>query len=143
MKKNMVATMTTTRIKDKLHSNFKSHFLDQYTAFKEGDTVTFTLSLYGIKNTAYFYKFPIAEKLVYVTRLKVTAGEFFKAGNMKKAAKIYQKINGYFNFGDSGNNYSKEDEETEHFKTKTEEMNALKLTSFTNLVVCKFKMKEN
>ena len=89
MKKNMVVTMTTTRIRDKLHSNFKSDFLDQYTAFKEGDTVKFTVSLFGIKNTSYFYKFPIAEKLAYVTRLKGTAGEFFKAGNQKKAAKIY------------------------------------------------------
>ena len=135
--------MTTTRVKDKLHTNFKSEFLDQYTAFKEGDTVTFTISLFGIKNTSYFYKLPIADKLAYVTRLKVTAGEFFKVGNYKKAAKIYQKVNGYFNFGDTGNNYTKEDEESEHFKKTTEDLNALKLTSFTNLVVCKFKLKEH
>lgn len=143
LKKNSVATMTTTRVKDKLHTNFKSEFLDQYTAFKEGDTVTFTISLFGIKNTSYFYKLPIADKLAYVTRLKVTAGEFFKAGNCKKAAKIYQKVNGYFNFGDTGNNYTKEDEESEHFKKTTEDLNALKLVSFTNLVVCKFKLKEH
>jgi hypothetical protein len=28
---------------------------------------------------------------------------------MAKAAKIYQKVNGYYNFGDVANNYSKEE----------------------------------
>lgn len=116
LKKNTVATMTTTRVKDKLHTNFKSEFLDQYTAFKEGDTVKFTVTLFGLKNTSYFYKLSIVGKLAYVTRLKVTAGEFFKMANHKKAAKIYQKINGYFNFGDTGNNFLKEDEESDEFK---------------------------
>ena len=142
LKKNMVATMTTTRIKDKLHTNFKSDFLDQYTAFKEGDTVKFTVSLFGIQNTSYFYKLSIAEKLAYVTRLKATAGEFFKAGNCKKAAKIYQKINGYYNFGDTGNNWKKEDEGSAEFHHNKFLLDQLKLTSFTNLTVCKFKMKE-
>ena len=40
---------------------------------------------------------------------------FFKAANFKKAADLYQKINGYFNFGDSTNNYAKEDDKTEDF----------------------------
>ena len=43
-------------------------------------------------------------------KLKGTAGEFFKRGNQIKAAKIYQKINGYFNFGDVANNFLREDE---------------------------------
>jgi hypothetical protein len=110
MKKNQVAVLTTTRVKDKLHTNFVSDFLDQYTAFKEGDTVSFTVSLFGIANTSYFYKLLIAEKLAYVRRLKANAGRFFKEGNFKKAAKIYQKINGYYNFGDTGNNYQKEND---------------------------------
>lgn len=62
MKKNTVAFMTTTRI-DKLHTNFKSDFLDQYTLFKEGDTVTFTVSLFGIETAAYFFKLKQTEKL--------------------------------------------------------------------------------
>jgi hypothetical protein len=57
----------------------------------------------------------IAKKLNRNMTLKNTAGEFFKAGNFKKAAKIYQKINGYYNFGDVDNNNAKEDEETEEF----------------------------
>ena len=36
----------------------------------------------------------------------------------------------------------REDEQSEHFKTTMEELNKLKLTSFTNLCVCKFKKKE-
>jgi hypothetical protein len=88
MKKNQVAVLTTTRI-DKLRTNFPSQFLDQYSAFKLGDTVTITVSLFGIETTSYFYKLLIAEKLAYVRRLKDTAGKFFKTANYKKASKIY------------------------------------------------------
>lgn len=77
-----------------------------------------------------------------LTTLKATAGKFFKVGNYKKAAKIYQKLNGYFNFGDVVNNHAKEDEESEEYKATMVELNQLKVTSFTNLVVCKFKLKE-
>ena len=67
----------------------------------------------------YFYKMKVAEKLHHVKALKETATRFFKAteiaNNYKKAADLYQKINGYFNFGDSTNNYAKEDETTEEF----------------------------
>jgi len=59
MKKNMVVSLTTTRVKDKLHTNFTTDFLNQYEAFKDGDTVKFTLSLFGVTNTSYFYKYPI------------------------------------------------------------------------------------
>lgn len=75
-------------------------------------------------------------------RLKACAGEFFKLANQVKAAKIYQKINGYFNFGDVANNFLREDESSEEFKQSMEQLNALKLVCFTNLCVCKFKMKE-
>ena len=142
MKKNMVVTLTTTRVTDKLHTNFTSDFLNQYEAFKDGDTVKFTVSLFGVENTSYFYKNKATDKLEILTRLKGTAGEFFKKGNFAKAAKIYQKVNGYFNFGDVANNFSKEDEQSEEFKSAMDQLNALKLTSFTNLVVCKTKMKE-
>lgn len=88
LKKNSVVVMETTRI-DKLHKNFASEFLDQYKAFKEGDKVTFTVSLYSVKNTSYFYKLKVVEKLAYIEKLKSTAGEFFKQPNVPKAAKIY------------------------------------------------------
>jgi len=100
--------MVTTKI-EKLHKNFPSSFLDQYKAFKVGDTVKFTVSLYSVKNTSYFYKLNVLEKLAYAERLKGKAGEFFKQGNLPKAAKIYQKVNGYYNFGDVANNYTKEE----------------------------------
>ena len=104
MKKNQVVVFTTDKI-SKLTTNFPSDFLDQHTAFKPDDVVTFTISLFGIENTSYFYKLTIAQKLTYVRRLKETASKFIKAGNHKKAAKLYQKINGYFNFGDTSNNF--------------------------------------
>lgn len=142
MKKNTVVTMTTTKVTEKLHSNFTSDFLNQYEAFQDGDTVKFTATLFGIENTSYFYKNSAASKLEILMRLKTTAGEFFKRGNQVKAAKIYQKINGYFNFGDVANNFLREDEKTDEFKQSMDELNALKLTCFTNLCVCKFKVKE-
>lgn len=40
--------------------------------------MSFTVSLFGIENTSYFYKLTIANKIVYVRRLKETAGKFFK-----------------------------------------------------------------
>jgi len=88
MKKNSCVVMDTTKI-EKLHKNFPSEFLDQYKSFKAGDKIRFTVSLYSIVNTSYFYKLKAADKLVYVERLKSRAGEFFKQNNFAKAAKIY------------------------------------------------------
>ena len=142
MKKNMCVTMTTTKVKEKLHTNFTSDFLNQYEAFADGDTVKFTVTLFGIENTSYFYKHPATIKLETLLKLKGKAGEFFKLANYKKAAKIYQKVNGYFNFGDVANNFLREDDSTEEFKSAMEQLQALKLVCFTNLCVCKFKVKE-
>jgi hypothetical protein len=36
------------------------------------------VSLYDIRNTSYFYKLKVREKLAYVERLKAKAGDFFK-----------------------------------------------------------------
>jgi hypothetical protein len=77
-----------------------------------------------------------------VNRLKATAGRFFKAGNYRKASKIYQRINGWYNFGDAANNYMKEDADSEEFKKDNTELMGLKAVCFANLVVCKFKMQE-
>lgn len=73
-------------------------------------------------------------------RLKAKAGDFFKLGNLSKASKLYQKVNGYFNFGDAANNHLKE--EGEEFERTQAELLGLKVVCFTNLVVCKFKLKE-
>jgi hypothetical protein len=88
MKKNSCVVMDTTKI-EKLHKNFPSEFLDQYKSFKAGDRIRFTVTLYSITNTSYFYKLKAADKLAYVERLKSRAGEFFKQNNFAKAAKIY------------------------------------------------------
>ena len=50
--------------------------------------------------------------------MKSTATNFFKSklsNNYKKAADMYQKINGYYNFGDATNNYAKEDATTQEY----------------------------
>ena len=76
----------------------------------------FTFHLVDTSKDFYFYQLTIAEKLNRVNYLKGIAGQFFKIGNFKKASRKYQKINGYYNFGDVANNHAKEDEETEEYK---------------------------
>lgn len=105
-----------------------------------GDTVVLTVSLFSISNTRYFYKLCVDDKLAYVHRLKAVAGEFFKQGNFAKSAKVYQKINGWYNFGDAANNYLKE--EDDNFDTKNTQLMSIKQVCFTNLTVCKFKLQE-
>lgn len=48
---------------------------------------------------------------------------------------MYQKINGYFNFGDANNNFLKEDEESEEFKKYYKELWDLKEPCFMNVAV--------
>ena len=84
----------------------------------------------------------VERKLQRINHLKSIAGAFFKVSNFDKAAKLYQKINGYFNFGDSTNNYQKEDDTTEEYKKTYGELQGIKIVSFLNLVVCKHKLKQ-
>lgn len=148
MKKNGVIEVSTTRV-DKVKSNFANETIgfDQYTEglINEGDLVKFRITLLDSSHPIYFYKMKIADKLTHVLYLKESATNFFKSSlsnNYKKAADIYQKINGYFNFGDSTNNYAKEDETDPEFISINKQLKAIKLTTFSNLVVCKFKMQE-
>lgn len=150
-KKNAVCEIKTTRL-DKLLTNFPNPDigLDQYVHFKkEGDEelkVTILMSVLDSSHPIYFYKMKVKDKLEHVKALKVTATRFFKApeiaNNYKKAADLYQKINGYYNFGDSTHNYAKEDEEDEEYKQTNSELQSIKILTFGNLVVCKHKMQE-
>jgi hypothetical protein len=54
------------------------------------------MTLVDIHDTGYFYQMLIADKLARIHHLKNVAGQFFQKGDYKKAAKIYQKINGYY-----------------------------------------------
>ena len=148
MKKNGVLEVTTTRI-DKLKTNFANEELgfDQYQEglLNEGDEVLFRITLLDSTHPMYFYKMLVKDKLEHILRLKNTATRFFKSNlpnGYKKAADLYQRINGYYNFGDATNNYAKEDESDPEFISNNTQLQALKLTSFNNLVVCKFKQQE-
>jgi len=119
MKKNGVVEVTTNRL-DKLQSNFVNEQIgfDQYSLFKEGDDIKFRITLVDCDHPGYFYKKTIKEKLEVILRMKGTATNFFKSklsNNYKKAADMYQKINGYYNFGDATNNYAKEDATTQEY----------------------------
>ncbi len=100
------------------------------------------MALVWISKDEYFYQQNVAKKLERIQHLKGIAGQFFKAGNFEKAGRVYQKINGYFNFGDSTNNYQKEDETSEEYQKTFGELQGLKIVTFLNLVVCKHKLKE-
>lgn len=146
MKKNGVTEIVTTRI-DKLQTNFKNDQLglDPFRDFKDGDKVTIRVSLLDCSYPQYFYKLLVKQKLEHIQYLKANACRFFKSSlpnGFKKAADLYQKINGYYNFGDSTNNYAKEDENDPEFIRNNEELQGIKLSCFVNLVVCKHKMGE-
>lgn len=149
MKKSGVVEVTSTRM-DKILTNFPNEKLgfDQYKEFKEGDEIKFRITLLDSQHPTYFFKMLVADKLRHVLKLKATATRFFKSdpnvvkNHLKKAADIYQKINGYYNFGDSTNNYAKEDETSEVFQETNKELQSIKLTTFNNLTVCKHKMGE-
>ena len=143
MKKNGVCEVKTTRMA-KMRTNFKNEEigLDQEEQFADGDEVVFRISLLDCSYPSYFYKLLVKDKLAHIQGLKATATKFFKVGNFKKAAGIYQKINGYYNFGDSTNNYAKEDDKSEDFIRDNTALQAIKLATFNNLVVCKHKLQE-
>jgi tetratricopeptide (TPR) repeat protein len=139
MKRLEVCEFETTNVL-KLLSNFPNKYFDQHKLFKIGDKVSIVVALFSISTDIYFYQYTVQQKLDRVNHLKGVAGNFFKAGNYRKAAKLYQRINGYYNFGDAANNYQKE--ESEEFQRVNKELMALKVTCFNNLVVCKHKVRE-
>lgn len=141
MYKDEVAQVNTNRV-DKMTNNFSSNFIKSEW-FSEGtNDIQVLIHLVDFDQPEIFYKLPINEKLERILKYKKVATDFFKAGLFKKACKMYQKINGYYNFGDANNNYLKEDEESEGFKKAYEELWALKEPCFMNVAVCKIKFEE-
>lgn len=115
MYKDEIGQIRTNRV-DKMTNNFSQGFIKKEW-FDEGpNDIIVTIHLQDFDQPEAFYKLPIEEKLKRIQDYKKIATDFFKAEEYKKACKMYQKINGYYNFGDANNNYLKEDEESEHFK---------------------------
>lgn len=85
---NECIELVTTKV-SKLRNNFKNPLFDQQELFKEGDKVSITMTLMRLMDDSYFYKMTVLQKLNRVQHLKNIAGQFFKAGNFKKAAKLY------------------------------------------------------
>lgn len=143
MKKGEHCKVTTTKIDKKIRGGFVNEELglDPYT-IPDDAKVTFYLYLVDVDKPEYFYKLPLQEKLKRVLHLKDMAGKFFKMQHYAKAARIYQRVNGFYNFGDTNNNFLKEDETTEEWKALHSQIEALKVTLFVNLTVCKVKLAE-
>jgi len=84
----------------------------------------------------------LTEKQERILGLKENATKLFKAGHVKKACKIYQKINSYFNLGDITNLAEGESKDTEEYKNIMEALNNVKKQCHINAAICKFKLKD-
>ena len=74
--------------------------------------------------------------------MKGLAGSFFKQGLLRKALKTYNKVHMYFRTKDAKNNHQKEDEETEDFKQKLQELDKINKTTLSNICIIHSKSKE-
>ncbi len=63
-------------------------------------------------------------------------------GKCKKAGKLYQKISGYYNFGDVDVLAEGEKKDTEEYKKLREELQVIQKQCNTNMLVCKYKIKD-
>jgi hypothetical protein len=78
--------------------------------------VTLTICLIAFEQKDYLFKSLIIDKQARLIFLKGQATAFFKAGNLRKALKLYLKVHSYFRTKDARNNFQKEDETTEIYQ---------------------------
>jgi tetratricopeptide (TPR) repeat protein len=67
--------------------------------------VTYTVNLVAFEQKDYLFKLLIEDKLARLTFMKGVATDFFKAGNLRKAEKVYGKVHSYFRTKDAKNNF--------------------------------------
>lgn len=116
MYRDEIGQVVTNRV-DKMTNNFSSGFIKKEWFDQEvPNDIKVIIHLEDFDKPETFYKLPVEDKLKRIQTFKKIATDFFKAEQFKKACKMYQKINGYYNFGDANNNFLKEDETSEHFK---------------------------
>ena len=135
-----VKEIDTTRV-EKLTNGLNSDFIKP-DSIKLGDKIRIFIHLDETDRPESMHKLLLAEKRQRIEFSKNVANQFFKIGNIKKAAKLYQKINGYYNFGDITLGNEKEDKESKEFKENMAELDKMKLQCFLNLIVCKNKQKD-
>ena len=147
MYKDEISQVNTNRV-DKVTNNFSTDLVKKEW-FKEDEEneIVITIHLEDFDHPEAFFRLPVQEKVSRLLEFKRVATDFFKANhlknNIKKACKMYQKINGYFNFGDADNNFLKEDEESEEFKKAYTELWAIKEPWFMNVAIWKYKLGEH
>jgi len=73
---------------------------------------------------------------------KELATNLFKLGKYKKACRLYQRINEYFNFGELDADCPNEDKNTPEYKQIRESLNIVKVQCFINVAICKYKLGE-
>jgi len=75
-----------------------------------------------------------------ILQLKEIASNLFKMGYIKKAAKLYQKINAWLSFGDYEN--IGPEEKKENLEMEFEKIKNVKKVCLLNTAVCKFKLND-
>lgn len=63
-------------------------------------------------------------------------------GRCKKAAKLYQKISGYYNFGDVDKLAEGESKDTEEYRQLRDKLEVVHKQCNTNLLVSRYKLKD-
>ena len=101
-----------------------------------------TVHLIDFDRPKALYQLPIAGKLERIEHIKRIGTEFFKMSDFKRACKFYQKVNGYYNFGDVKNNVEEEDETSLAYIEASEKLDEIKTACFMNVVVCKAKQEQ-
>jgi len=84
----------------------------------------------------------IEAKYARLSKSKAVATKLFKVGKCKKAGKLYQKISGYYNFGDVDSQVEGENKESEEYKKVRDELYLIKKQCFMNSLICKYKLKD-
>lgn len=142
MYKDEIGSVKTNRV-DKMTNNFSQDIVKKEW-FRDDieNEIVVTIHLEDFDQPAAFYKTPVREKYERLLNYKAVATLFFKKDEFKKACKMYQKINGYFNFGDANNNFLKEDEEDSDFKNYHQLLWELREPCFMNVAICKYKVKQ-
>lgn len=103
--------------------------------------VTFKIYLIAFQQKDYLFKLPIVEKVQRLSFMKTIATDFFKAGNLRKADKLYTKVHSYFRTKDAKKNFQEEDETQEEYQNQIKELDTLNKTCLSNLCVIQAKKK--
>jgi len=129
----------TCRKKEKLVGAFEDDIFTKECLCSFEKEVVITFALLAFEQKDYLFRVPILDKIERISFLKNEASKFYKAGNVKKAERIYMKINSYFRSKDAKNNFLKEDENTTMYRDALDELDKMNIINLGNICVIKMR----